>query len=204
MQVFVDLNDDGKADLNLSIWATGEPSYLADWNGSAWVDVRQLPELSEFTGGFPVRLPISDLTGAAQLSIAPEIGVVVGAWSTDSNGNLHQTADDLVPDGGGWAKLQLAAPQTTSTETTTETTVSAPPMLAVTCSASGTLRATVTPGGTAIRSVSFYANGALTRKATKATWVAAIKTKGLHRPVAVKAVVVESSTTQTLFAKRGC
>jgi len=204
VQIFVDVNDDGKADLNLSIWATGVPSYLADWNGSAWVDVRQLPELSEYTGGFSVRLPISDLTGAAQLPIAPEIGVVVGAWSTDSNGNLHQSADDLVPDGGSWATLQLAAPQTTSTETTTETTVSAPPKLAVTCGAGRTLRATVTPGGTAIRSVTFYANGALKWKATKAPWVAAIRTKGLHQPVAVKAVVVESSTTKTLVAKRTC
>lgn len=205
VQVFVDVNDDGKADLNLSIWATGDPSYLDNWNGSAWVDVRQLPELSEYNGGFSVRLHLSDLTGAAQLPIAPDIGVVVGAWSTDpSTGNLHQNADDLLPDDGNWIQHQTA-PQTTSTQTTTRNTPPpAPAKLSLACSAGKTLRAIVTRGTPAILSVSFYANGALERKVIAAPWVAVIKTKGLHQPVAVRAVVVEAGKTQTLVAQRGC
>jgi hypothetical protein len=208
VQIFVDLNDDGKADLNLSIWATGEPSYLDNWNGSAWVDVRQLPELSEYNGGFSVRLHFSDLTGAAQLPIAPAIGVAVGAWSTDlSNGQLRNNADDLLPDNNRWILHQVAAPPTTSTQSTTTQTFTPPPVppkLAVSCAVGHTLRATVTPGSATIVSVSFYANGALKRKTVKAPFVALIKTKGLHTPVAVRAVVTEQSKTQTLTAKRGC
>jgi hypothetical protein len=208
VQIFVDLNDDGKADLNLSIWATGEPSYLDHWNGSAWVDVRQLPELSEYNAGFSVRLNFSDLTGAAQLPIAPEIGVAVGAWSTDaSTGQLRNNVDDVLPDNNRWLLHQMAAPQTTSTHSTTTQTFTpppAPPKLAVICAGAHTLRATVTPGSATIVSVSFYANGALKRKTVKAPFVALIKTKGLHSPVAVRAVVTEESKTQTLTAKRGC
>jgi hypothetical protein len=207
VQIFIDVNNDGKADLNLSIWATGEPSYLANWNGSDWANVRQLPELSEYNGGFSVRLHISDLTGAAQLPIAPEIGVIVGAWSTDpSTGQLRTNADDLIPDNSDWILHQMAAPQTTSTQsTTTQTTPPpAPPKLAVICSAGHTLRATVTPGSATIVSVSFYANGTLKRKTVKAPFVALIKTNGLHQPVAVKTVVNERSKTQTLTVKRGC
>jgi hypothetical protein len=208
VQIFVDLNDDGKADLNLSIWATGEPSYLDNWNGSAWVDVRQLPELSEYNGGFSVRLHFSDLTGAAQLPIAPAIGVAVGAWSTDpSNGQLRNNADDLLPDNNRWILHQVAAPPTTSTQSTTTQTFTPPPVppkLAVSCAVGHTLHATVTPGSATIVSVSFYANGALKRKTVKAPFVALIKTKGLHTPVAVRAVVTEQSKTQTLTAKRGC
>src|SRR5579872_2760979 len=33
VQLFIDLNDDGHADLNLSIWPTHEPSYLDRWSG---------------------------------------------------------------------------------------------------------------------------------------------------------------------------
>lgn len=173
VQIFVDLNDDGKADLNLSIWATGEPSYLDNWNGSSWVDVRQLPELSEYNGGFSVRLHFSDLTGAAQLPIAPEIGVAVGAWSTDpSTGQPRNSADDLLPDNNRAVLFQMAAPQTTSTQsTTTQATLPpAPAKLALTCAAGHTLRAAVTPGSATIVSVSFYANGALKRKTVKAPW----------------------------------
>jgi hypothetical protein len=208
VQIFVDLNDDGKADLNLSIWATGEPSYLDNWNGSAWVDVRQLPELSEYNGGFSVRLNNFDLTGAAQVPIAPEIGVVVGAWSTDvSTGQLRNNVDDLLPDNNRWVLHQMAAPQAPSTQATTTATFTpppAPPKLAVICAGGHTLRATVTPGSATIVSVSFYANGVLKRKTVKAPFVALIKATGLHKPVAVRAVVTEESKTQTMTAKRGC
>lgn len=52
-QIFVDLNNDRTADLNLSIWPTFDPSYLARWGGSDWVDVRQLPELVDMRASPP-------------------------------------------------------------------------------------------------------------------------------------------------------
>ena len=113
-----------------------------------------------------------------------------------------------MPDNNRWALHQMAAPPTTSTPSTptqTFTPPPAPPKLAVICAAGHTLRATVTPGGATIVSVSFYANTVLKRKTVKAPFlVALIKTKGLHRPVAVRAVVTEAAKTQTLTAKRGC
>ena len=74
VQIFVDLNDDGNADLNLSIWPTGEPSYLAHWTGSDWASVRQLPELVQTSGSFSVRLSLADLRGAAAVPVGSGIG----------------------------------------------------------------------------------------------------------------------------------
>jgi hypothetical protein len=212
VQVFIDVNGDLKEDLNLSIWPTGDPSYLAGWNGSTWVVQRQLPELSEYNGGFSVRLHVSDLTGAAQLPIAPYIGVVVGAWSNDgSTGNLRSNADDLLPDNQHWIQHAIAAPPTTSTQPTTTqpmtteaTPPPAPPKLALTCVAGRMLHAGLAPGSASILSVSFYANGSLKKKTVKAPWVALIKPQSLHKLIAIRAVINEGSKTQTLTAKRTC
>jgi hypothetical protein len=209
VQLFIDLNDDGSADLNLSIWATGTPSYLDHWGGSDWVDVRQLPELSEYKGGFSIRLHNSDLTGAAQMPISPSIGVAVGAWSTDpSTGSLRTNADDWLPDTHVWIQHQMVVPQPTTTQPTTTKTRRTPPVapanLTLSCSAGRTIRAIVTPGSAAVHSVSFYANGTLERKRSKPPWVTLINAKALHEPVSVKAVVSEGSKTHTLTGKRGC
>jgi hypothetical protein len=162
-----------------------------------------------YNGGFSVRLRISDLTGAAQLPIAREIGVVVGAWSTDpSTGNLRSRADDYIPNNQRWILHQMAAPQTTSTQpTTTQVTFTPPPALpklTLTCAADHSLHAALAPGSASILSVSFFANGSLKKKTVKAPWVALIKPQGLHKSIAVKAVLDEGSKTQTLTAKRTC
>jgi hypothetical protein len=209
VQLFIDLNDDGTADLNLSIWATGEPSYLAHWGGSDWVDVRELSELSEYKGGFSVRLHNSDLTGAAQMPISPSFGAVVGAWTTDpSTGNPRTKPDDLLPDAGVWIQHQMTAPQTTTAQTSTNparrTPPVAPPKLALSCSAGRVLRAIVIPGSAAIHSVNFYADGTLKRKVGKSPWVALVQSKTLHQPVLIKAVVTADSKSQTLLGMHSC
>ncbi|MGH3026411.1 MAG: hypothetical protein ACRDLR_08200, partial [Gaiellaceae bacterium] len=56
VQLFIDLDDNGSEDLNLSIWPLGDPSYLDRWTGTDWSTVRQLPELVQTTGQFSVRL----------------------------------------------------------------------------------------------------------------------------------------------------
>ena len=116
-QIFVDVNDDGHEDLNLSIWPNGEPSYLDRWSGSAWENVRQLPEVVETNGHFSERISLDELRGAAALEIAPTIEVVVATWSGN---DVNAPPDDALPDGEHWASFQIQ-PSTTTTTTTTTT-----------------------------------------------------------------------------------
>jgi hypothetical protein len=203
VQIFVDLDDDGNGDLNLSIWPTGDPSYLAHWTGSDWATVRQLPEVAQTNGSFSVRLSLADLRGAAAVPVGSSIGVVVGAWTSDP---ATTNANDWLPDSRIWIQHQIAppaAPPTTTTTSTTTTTPSPPgraaSRLTVVCARQHSLRATVTPaGGSRVVSVSFYANGKLRLTDTKAPYVAAIPTKGLHAPITITAAIHLSGKTQTL------
>jgi len=201
VQIFVDLDDDGNADLNLSIWPTGDPSYLSHWTGSDWATVRQLPEVAQTNGSFSVRLGLADLRGAAAVPVGSSIGVVVGSWTTDP---ATTNAIDWLPDSRIWIQHQIApaAPPATTTTSTTTTTPSTPgraARLTVACARQHSLRATVTPaGGSRVVSVGFYANGKLRLTDTKAPYVAAIPTKGLHAPVTITATIHLSGKTQTL------
>jgi len=202
VQIFVDLDDDGTQDLNLSIWPTGDPSYLSHWTGSDWAVVRQLPEVAQTSGSFSVRLSLADLRGAAAVPVAPSIGVLVAAWTSDP---ATTSANDWLPDSRIWIQHQIAppaAPPPTTTSTTTTTTPSPPPRaagLTLVCARQHSLRATVTPaGGSKVLSVSFYANGKLRLTDTKAPYVAAIPTKGLHAPITITATIHLSGKTQTL------
>jgi hypothetical protein len=206
VQMFVDVNDDGKEDVNLSIWPTGLPSYLDHWTGTEWVDVRQLPELVQTDGAFSVRLDLAELRGAAAVPVGSSIGVAVGAWTVDSTtGNPRPNADDWLPDDRSWIQHQIAppaAPPPTTTTTPAPTTPAkpgpAPPRLAVVC-VRHTLRATVTPAnGSNVVSVSFFANGALRLKDTVAPYVAIIPTKGLRAPISVVATIRLPGKTQTI------
>ena len=201
VQIFVDLDDDGNADLNLSIWPTGDPSYLSHWTGSDWATVRQLPEVAQTNGSFSVRLGLADLRGAAAVPVGSSIGVVVGAWTTDP---ATTNAIDWLPDSRIWIQHQIApvAPPATTTTSTTTTTPSTPgraARLTLACARQHSLRATVTPaGGSRVVSVGFYANGKLRLTDTKAPYVAAISTKGLHAPITITATIHLSGKTQTL------
>lgn len=204
-QVFVDLDDDGNEDLNLSLWPTGEPSYLDRWNGSDWVDVRQLPELAQTNGAFSIRLPLNELRDAAGVPYGTRIGVSVATWTVDpATDKLGDHADDVLPDGNAWAQHRLTAtpppPTTTQGETTpTPTPAPAPhPALAVVCRLH-VLHATVKPGrGQHVSSVAFLADGRLRSRDTRAPYAAAIPARGLRAPVTITAVVRSDAGVQTL------
>jgi hypothetical protein len=130
VQIFVDLNDDGNPDLNLSVWPSFAPSYLDRWNGTAWIDIRQLPELVQAAGSISVRLALSDLQGAAAVPVAPVIQAAVGSWQADSSGKLAANASDFLPSATSWSDFSIkpvaATPTTTTPAATTTTTGSAP------------------------------------------------------------------------------
>ena len=184
VQVFVDLNDDGKPDLNLSIWPFGDPSYLARWTGSDWVNIRQLPELAQANGSFSVRLSVADLVGAAAVPVGSSIGVLVGAWTGDP---ASTSANDWLPDSRTWIQHQIAPPAAQPTTTTTPAPPAAPPRLVALCARKHTLRVSVT--GTEITSVRFYANGKLRLTDVQAPYIALISTKGLRTPISITASV---------------
>jgi hypothetical protein len=207
VQIFVDVDDDGKADLNLSIWPNGDPSYLGRWNGTTWTDVRQLPELVESSGSFSVRLSLQELQGAAVAAVGQAIGVSVGSWTVDdATGTPHSSADDWLPSDQSWIQHRIAGPAATTTVTTTNPSAqSAPPILAVKC-VRHALIATLVPGrGTTIASVSFFGNGKLKATNTKPPYHAVISTKAVG-PLNVSAVVhLLAGGTQTLHKRaRGC
>lgn len=209
VQIFVDVNDDGKPDLNLSIWPTLDPSYLDRWTGTTWADVRQLPELVQADGSFSVRFSLDELRGAAAVPVAPAIGVAVGSWTEDpTTGMPRATADDWLPSDRSWAQHQIQKPVVTTTVPTTTATPStrpAPPSLALKCVRHAVI-ATVTPArGSAVASVSFFANGKLRTTDKTSPFTAAISTKG-HASLTVSvAVHLKGGGTQTLHkATRGC
>jgi hypothetical protein len=128
VQVDVDLNDDGNQDLNLSLWPTGEPSYLARWNGSDWSTVRQLPEVVQGNGSASVRLGLGELRDAAGVPIGSSIGVFV--VTATYSGTNQPTEVDALPDDHSWIQHQIqppAPPATTTTAATTTTTTTPPP-----------------------------------------------------------------------------
>jgi hypothetical protein len=200
VQIFVDVNDDGTQDLNLSIWPFGDPSYLARWTGSGWEDIRQLPELALANGSFSVRLSLADLAGAAAVPVAASVGVAVAAWSSDPG---NTAPNDSLPDGRLWSQHQIAAPP--APPTTTTPAAPAPPRLAVVCAKPHTLRVTVTRavGGPQITSVVFSANGKPRPTNTHAPFTALIPTRGIHAPITITASVHASSARWVLHAQAG-
>ena len=206
VQIFVDLNNDGTADLNLSIWPTLDPSYLAHWTGSDWADVRQLPELAQTTGGFSVRLSLNDLQAAAGMQAASAIGVAAGSWTEDpATSKLRMSADDLLPDGGSFAQHQMTKPAATTTTSTTAPAGSAHGYLAARCNGHSIVATAVPPKGSKVVSVSFLAGGKLRAVDKKAPFVATIPTK-TKAPLTVVAVVhVAGGRSQTLTTETtGC
>ena len=130
VQIFVDLNDDGTADLNFSIWPSFQPSYLSRWTGTAWTNVRQLPELAQSPGGFTVRESLSELQGDGAVPVAGTIQIAVGAWTGDINTALPASAaSDWIPSATSWADFSINKPAvtpTTTTATTPATTTTTP------------------------------------------------------------------------------
>ncbi len=128
VQIFVDLNDDGNPDLNLSVWPSFAPSYLDRWNGTDWVDIRQLPELVQASGSISVRLSLSDLQGAGAVPVAPVIQAAVGSWQADSSGKLATNGSDFLPSATSWSDFSIkpvaATPTTTTAPSATKTTPS--------------------------------------------------------------------------------
>jgi hypothetical protein len=129
-QIFVDLNDDRTQDLNLSVWPTGEPSYLAHWTGSNWANVRQLPELAQRNGSFSVRLSLSELRDAAAVPVATAFGVIVETGTTDSTTGELVRADAL-PDDQDWIVHQIQPPAPPAATTTSRLPTTAPSRPAV-------------------------------------------------------------------------
>ena len=128
VQIFIDLNDDGNPDLNLSVWPSFAPSYLDRWTGSTWIDIRQLPELVQSSGSISVRLALTDLQGAAAVPVAPVIQVAVGSWQADSSGNLAASASDWIPSATSWVDHSVkTAPATTTTTRPPNTTTAGGP-----------------------------------------------------------------------------
>ena len=125
IQIFVDLNADGKEDLNFSVWPSFEPSYLARWTGSDWTNIRQLPELSETAGAISVRDSLSELQSDAGVVVAPAVQVGVGTWTEDSNGVVPAAADDWLPSATTWANFAIK-PSSTPVPSTTPKTTSPP------------------------------------------------------------------------------
>jgi hypothetical protein len=210
VQIFVDVNDDGSADLNLSIWPTLDPSYLARRSGTGWEDIRQLPELVQGNGSFSVRLGLDELQGAGAVPLAPAIGVAVGSWTDDpATGQPRATASDWLPSDLTWVQHRIEKPVATTTVPTTTATPPppppAPPSLALKC-VRHALIATVTPGrGSPVASVSFLANGKLRTTDKTSPFTAAISTKGLASLTVSVTVHLKGGGTKTLRkATHGC
>jgi hypothetical protein len=117
-QIFVDLNDDGTADLNLSIWPSGQPSYLARAAGTSWTNIRQLPELAITSGSFSVTLALSELQGAAAVPVAPVIQFSVGTWPNTNLSPSGADASDWLPSATSWSDHSVNAPAANTTTTT--------------------------------------------------------------------------------------
>ncbi len=127
LQIFVDLNDDGQGDVNLSIWPSFQPSYLAKWNGSGWSNIRQLPELVQASGSISERVSLSELQSDANVPVGPTIGVAVASWTEDSSGSISGPPNDALPSATGWVQHSINAPAAAATTQTTSTTTSTTP-----------------------------------------------------------------------------
>jgi len=201
VQIFIDLDDNGSADLNLSIWPLMDPSYLARWDGTKWSNIRELPELSQTPGQFSVRLSLAELQSAAAVGVAPTIGVSAGSWTEDpSTGQLEPNADDLLPDDGLWLSFPIRKPAPAPPSPPAKPS---PARLTVEC-VDHKLTARVTPGnGSTVSSVSFSSNGTVHRT-TQPPYVSTIATKG-KAVVTIAVTVRTASGTQTLRARaRAC
>jgi hypothetical protein len=189
VQVFLDLDGNGTDDLNLSLWPTGDPSYLARWTGSEWSNVRQLPELVQTSLQFSIRLSLAELQSAAAVGVGRVIGVSLGSWTTDpSSGQFGPSPDDQLPNGGSVIRFALQKP--------------GPPRLAVKCVAHKlTARVTAAEGST-VSWVIFTANGASLRM-TKPPYV--VRISGRSKIVTVTATVRTEAGTRTLRVRaRAC
>jgi hypothetical protein len=146
-QIFVDLNDDGTADLNLSVWPSFDPSYIARWTGTTWTNIRQLSELTQTPGSFSERVSLSELQGDGAEPIANTIQVAVGTWTADSSGNLSGNADDWIPSATGWVDHSINKPTSTTTTTTTRaaTTTTGPRISTGASSRSGSTKVSSPP-----------------------------------------------------------
>jgi hypothetical protein len=118
VQIFLDLNDDRVTDLNLSIWPSFDPSYLARWTGTAYQNIRQLPELVQSPGSVSVRLNLSELRSDAAVPIGSDVNVAVASYTEDSTGQISGAADDWLPSATGWVDHPIQKPTTTTTSTT--------------------------------------------------------------------------------------
>jgi hypothetical protein len=125
VQLFVDLDNDGKADLNLSVWPSFDPSYLSHWGGSDWIDVRQLPELVQSQGSISIRLNLAELRSDAGVPVGSTIGVSVDSYTADTNDVVPQTPDDRIP-ATGYSHFAINPPAAGAGTTTTGTPAAKP------------------------------------------------------------------------------
>jgi hypothetical protein len=96
-QIFVDLNADGREDLNLSVWPDGTPSYLARWTGTDWANVRQLMEFVQASGSISVRLSLAELRSGAGVAIGSALGVGVRTGTVRDPATGKVDNDDSLP-----------------------------------------------------------------------------------------------------------
>ncbi|HWB23173.1 MAG TPA: hypothetical protein VG652_09825 [Gaiellaceae bacterium] len=131
VQIFLDLNADRVTDLNLSIWSSFDPSYLARWNGTSYQNIRQLPELMQTSGSISVRLSLGELQSDGAVPIGSDINVAVASYTEDSSGNVPSNSpDDYLPTLNTWVDHSIQKPTTTTTTTKTPATVVSPPAAA--------------------------------------------------------------------------
>lgn len=216
IQIFLDLNGDGQADLNFSLWPSGSASYLAKWNGSSWDTVRQLPEAVEGQGQYSVRLPLSVLRDSAGVAVASHVGVIVGAYTyTGASATFSSSPADWLPNSQIFVQqpTTAAAATTTTPPATTAPTTTTPkpptshgpaPTLTLAC-ATHVLRATVKPPkGQKIVFVTFSVNGNARTTDTRSPFVARFAAKSLHPPIRIGAAVhfaTRTATVQKTYSK---
>lgn len=210
IQIFMDLNDDGNADLNFSLWPSGSVSYLAKWNGSSWDTVRQLPEAIQAQGSYSVRLPFSVLRDSAGVPPAAHIGIIVGSYTfTGASATFSSSPSDWLPNSRIMIQQPTTAPAPTTAPVTTapaptpttpkpKTTRGPAPKLTVSC-ARHALHATVRAArGTKIVFVTFSVNGNARSTDTRSPFVATVSAKSLHAPIRISAAVHFATRTQTV------
>jgi hypothetical protein len=120
VQIFLDLNADRVTDLNLSIWPSFDPSYLARWNGTAYQNIRQLPELMQNAGSVSVRLSLGELQSDGAVPIGSDINVAVGSYATSPGTQISGATapSDWLPTLNQWVDHPIQKPTTTTTSTT--------------------------------------------------------------------------------------
>jgi hypothetical protein len=210
IQIFLDLDDNGRPDLNFSLWPSGSISYLARWNGSSWATVRQLPEATQAQGSYSVRLPLSVLRDSAGIPVAARVGVLVASYTfTGTSATFSSSPSDWLPN----SEVPVQQPTTAqATTTTTAPATTAPaattpkppashgplPKLTLSC-AKHALHATVTPPkGTKIVFVTFAVNGNARSTDTRSPFGATVPAKSLRPPIRISAAVHFATRTQTV------